>query len=266
MATGEQGRSGARPGLTGLSLCALSLGLCVLFLALGGWQVARLGWKTDLIARVEARIHAPAVPAPGPDAWTGITAQKDAYRVVSARGRFLNDHETKVQAVTALGPGFWILTPLVADAGPTILINRGFVPSATDARPGPGWTRPDGPVTVTGLLRLTEPKGGFLRANDPVADRWRSRDVAAIARARGLDGDVAPYFIDAAASPGQSDWPRGGLTVVRFNNNHLVYALTWFGLALLSAFGAWKFAGLPGPGSGSDLGSGIWRRLRRTPA
>jgi surfeit locus 1 family protein len=87
---------------------------------------------------------------------------------------------------------------------------------------------------VTGLLRLTEPKGGFLRANDPAADRWYSRDVEAMAAARGLT-DTAPYFIDADATPNPGGLPVGGLTVVAFRNSHLVYALTWFALALMLA-------------------------------
>ncbi len=94
------------------------------------------------------------------------------------------------------------------------------------------------------LLRLSEPGGGFLRRNAPAEDRWYSRDVAAIARAHGLDA-VAPYFIDAdAATAAQAGtpWPRGGLTVVRFRDNHLGYALTWFALALLVAGGAWRLA------------------------
>jgi surfeit locus 1 family protein len=82
-------------------------------------------------------------------------------------------------------------------------------------------------------LRITEPKGGFLRSNDPAADRWHSRDVPAIAARRGLTR-TAPYFVDADATG--TGWPRGGLTVIRFPNNHLAYALTWFGLAALVAF------------------------------
>ncbi|HVX81743.1 MAG TPA: SURF1 family cytochrome oxidase biogenesis protein, partial [Devosiaceae bacterium] len=89
-----------------------------------------------------------------------------------------------------------------------------------------------GETQVTGLLRISEPGGGFLRANDPAADRWYSRDVAAIARARGL-GTVAPYFVDADATPNAGGLPVGGLTVIRFPNNHLLYALTWFALAAL---------------------------------
>ncbi|MDB5653910.1 MAG: Surfeit locus 1 family protein, partial [Tardiphaga sp.] len=86
----------------------------------------------------------------------------------------------------------------------------------------------------TGLLRVSEPKGGFLRSNDPAADRWFSRDVAAIAQKRGL-AEVAPYFIDAAAVPGVAV-PVGGLTVISLPNNHLVYAITWFVLAAMVGY------------------------------
>ena len=203
------------------------------FLALGVWQLQRLAWKTELIAQVDARIHAAAAPAPGPAAWPAVNRRADAYRRVVARGTFLHDRETRVQAVTALGGGFWVLTPLRTDQGFVVLINRGFVPP--DSRDPVTRPAPQGEVRVEGLLRISEPGGGFLRANDPEADRWYSRDVAAIAAARSL-GQVAPYFIDADAAPGVM-WPRGGLTVVRFSNSHLVYALTWFAMAALTAAG-----------------------------
>jgi len=211
-------RSGAGRAALTLLIVATIVGL----LALGTWQVHRLSWKLDLIAKVDRRLHAAPVPAPrtaGPDA---------VYTRITAQGRFQNDRETLVKAVTDLGSGFWVLTPLTTDRGFTILINRGFVP----AERGTAHSAPAGMVTVTGLLRVTEPKGGFLRSNDPINDRWFSRDVAAIAAKRGVS--AAPYFIDAdaASSP---DWPRGGLTVIRFDNNHLVYAITWFTLALLLA-------------------------------
>ena len=90
---------------------------------------------------------------------------------------------------------------------------------------------------MTGLLRMSEPGGAFLRSNDPAADRWFSRDVAAISASRGL-AMVAPYFIDAEREPGGSRLPIGGLTVIAFSNNHLLYALTWGTLALMAAAGA----------------------------
>ncbi|MGH1560282.1 SURF1 family protein [Caulobacter segnis] len=87
---------------------------------------------------------------------------------------------------------------------------------------------------MIGLLRSSEPRGGFLRTNQPGQGRWYSRDVQAIAAAHHLI-NTAPYFVDADAAPNPGGWPLGGLTVVRFPNSHLIYALTWFGLALLTS-------------------------------
>ena len=141
------------------------------------------------------------------------------------QGRYLHDRETLVQAVTRLGAGFWVMTPFETVDGYTVLVNRGFVPP-THRRPA---TRSQGQIegetTVIGLLRMSEPKGGFLRANDSATDRWYSRDVAAISAARDL-GHSAPYFVDAEAMrPAIAGAPVGGLTVIAFANNHLQYAL-----------------------------------------
>lgn len=240
-----------------LGLLALCLSGTLLFGALGIWQVERLAWKRDLVARVEARIHAPAVPAPGRSDWGTLDLHDAEYRRVYLRGEYLHDRETLVDALTGLGPGAWVLTPLRTQDG-VVLVNRGFVaPERFDpaARAAGQIT---GQVEVAGLLRLSEPQGRVLRANEPAADRWFSRDVEAIARARGL-GEVAPFFIDAdagvaagarvgtgggdglasgaapAADTGEA--PVGGLTVVRFRDAHLVYAATWFALAALCVAG-----------------------------
>ena len=216
------------------------------FFALGTWQVERRAWKLDLIARVEQRVHAPAADAPGPERWAQVNAAADEYRRVRLAGIFLHDKETLVQASTRLGGGFWVLTPLHAADGSIVLVNRGFVPPEAQGRSARTATEPQGETTVTGLLRITEPKGGFLRKNEPAAGRWFSRDVQAIAAAHGL-GNTAPYFVDAdsaATSPGATPaWPAGGLTVIAFPNSHLVYAFTWYGLALMvlaAAAYAWR--------------------------
>jgi len=228
------------------------------FVALGTWQLKRLEWKRDLIERVAQRVHAPAVAAPGRDRWPQVNADADEYRHVRVTGTFLYELTTRVQASTELGSGFWLLTPLRSADGSVVLVNRGFVP----AKAG-DWRRNDphdetpnardqhdhlGPAAsgvsvITGLLRMSEPGGAFLRHNDPAGNRWYSRDVQAIAKARGLPL-VAPYFVDADATKGPADGdvggsspdrPVGGLTVIAFHNNHLVYALTWYALALMVA-------------------------------
>jgi len=191
-------------------------------LALGTWQVQRRAWKLDLIARIDARLHAPPEPAP----FGRAIGKQDEYRRVAATGRFVFGKDALVQASTVRGPGWWVLSPLATERG-TVLVNRGYV--ADRKAPSP----PSGKVTIVGLLRLTEPGGGFLRSNDPAAGRWYSRDVAAIARRNGIA--VEPYFIDAQAGVERPGQPIGGLTVVTFTNNHLAYALTWYTLAIMTA-------------------------------
>jgi len=221
------GAASRRNLATGVMLVVIAL-----LIGLGIWQLERRTWKLALIAHTERQLASPPVPAPGPADWPGL-GRDAVYRPVLAIGHYRRDADTYVQAVTELGGGFWVLTPFDTDRGFALLINRGFVPAERRGRVAPSPAE----QTVRGLLRLTEPGGGFLRSNAPAADRWYSRDVAAIAAAKRL-GPVAPYFIDASAPT--TGWPRGGLTVVRFRNSHLVYALTWFGLAALVAAMAWR--------------------------
>lgn len=224
----ERPPSRAKRAIFAVCLVLLAAGLT----ALGTWQVQRLAWKRDLIARVDQRVHARPLPAPTQADWAKVNAADDEYRRVSAAGTLANDKETLVYASTALGPGYWVMTPLTLADGTAVLVNRGFVP--TDRR-DPA-TRRDGElsgiVEITGLMRMSEPKGSLLQSNDLAADRWYSRDVAAIAQKRGLSA-VAPYFIDADAAANPGGLPVGGLTIIHFANHHLVYAITWYGLAAM---------------------------------
>jgi surfeit locus 1 family protein len=233
------------------------------FIALGAWQVERRTWKLALIERVEQRVHAAPVAAPGPADWRALTRENAEYRHVTLTGRFLVSRETRVRAVTELGEGFWLMAPLQTDDGFVVLVNRGFVPqgwrvtdeAATEAARAGAETPPNaegaagtdapgkpsanvGTVTITGLLRITEPNGALLRSNAPADNRWYSRDVAAISNAQHLS-DTAPYFVDAEAAadragPDANRPPVPGLTVVHFRNSHLQYAITWFALALMA--------------------------------
>ena len=215
----------------------------LVFIGLGIWQIERLQWKLDLIARVDARVHAEPVAAPGKDDWANVNQKDDEYRHVTITGTYLNDKEVLVHALTERGAGYWVLTPLRSVDGSLTYINRGFVPSNKrdlSARPE---TQVAGETTVTGLLRMPEPDGFFLRPNDPAKNSWNSRDVAAFAAKENL-GTVAPYFIDADAQSNPGNQPVGGLTVVSFRNSHLSYAITWFALAAMVAGAAvfvWRY-------------------------
>ena len=183
-----------------VALCAALL--CAVFFALGAWQLQRLQWKTALIAQVDQRAHAAPAAAPSSSAWANLSSHTDDYRHLRLEGRFLDHLSTQVQAVTELGAGHWVLTPFIgssggnagSDSGAVVLVNRGFIPNgAVPADAGPD------PVSITGLLRMSEPAGGFLRDNDARHNRWYSRDVAAIGAARGLS-HVAPWFLDQDAA------------------------------------------------------------------
>lgn len=216
-----------------LGFRAFLLFSALVFTALGSWQVQRLFWKLDLIARVDARVHAEAVAPPTKAEWPVIAPGDAEYRHVTLAGTFDNSREALVQAVTERGPGFWVVTPLTSAEGETVLVNRGFVPPDRRDPASRAQGQPQGEVKVTGLLRLTEPGGAFLRSNNPAAGNWYSRDVDAIGENKGL-ADLAPYFIDADATANDGGYPVGGLTVIQFRNSHLVYALTWFSLAIMS--------------------------------
>lgn len=238
-----------RSRATRIALAVCALVLFSGFVALGTWQVYRLQWKLALIERVDQRVHAAAIVAPAPDCWSQVSAANDEYRHVYASGVLLHALSSKTQAVTELGAGYWLLTPLRQNDGSVIFINRGFITEAQskvifadEAKVNPAALGNDERVLVTGLLRVSEPGGGFLRKNDPAGDRWYSRDVQALSQAHKLT-NVAPYFIDVEVDKSNRSSnadaalvrPVAGLTVIAFHNSHMVYALTWYALALMVA-------------------------------
>lgn len=236
-----------RRGLRRVVLLVLGIALFLGFVSLGTWQVQRRTWKLDLIERVDQRVHAAPVALPPVKQWPDINAARHEYLPVVFQGRWLPGKTVLTQAVTELGAGFWVITALQRDDGTQVLVNRGFVPQEQraqwlEAQPSVG-----SPASVQGLLRMSEPGGGFLRTNDPAQQRWYSRDVAAISRALDLP-QAAPFFVDAglpattAAASAAPSWPRASMTVIRFHNSHLVYALTWYGLALMVVVASWYVA------------------------
>jgi surfeit locus 1 family protein len=217
----------------------VAFALMVGFLALGAWQLQRRTWKLALIERVETGLRAAPRPLPPPTQWSELDMTRLAYQPVALQGRWRPEGLVLSKAVTELGSGFWVMMPLALEGGAQVWVNRGFVPEDQRTR----WvqmrqaSQAGEVVSVVGLLRANEPGSGFLRANDPGTDRWYSRDVVAMAEVRHLE-KASPFFVDAGlpgAPEASSAWPRPGLTVVRFSNSHLVYALTWFSLALMVA-------------------------------
>ena len=227
----------ARPSLVFPGIAALVV--FAILIALGLWQVQRLGWKQDLIARVNAGLAAPPAPAPGPAEWPALDFAERAYQPVTVTGTFDERREVYV-AYTQTRPngpfggiGFLVMTPLLTTEGWTVYVNRGFVPREQrypNQRPEGS---PAGETTVTGLIRAPSRRSWFT-PGDGISDNvWFSRDPELYAETYGAPSDeVAPYIIDALYDPElPGGLPQGGTTIVAFPNNHLGYAITWFGLA-----------------------------------
>ncbi len=232
--------SRAAPASRGRGRFVFLMALCAIafagFIALGNWQVRREGWKLKLIHDVAARVHAPPVAAPGPSAWPLVGKGHLQYLHVELHGRFLAGKSTRVHGTSELGYGYWVMAPFETDRGFIVLVNRGYVPAGT---PGAQTAAPAGETSLTGLLRFSEPGGGFLRPNQPKTNEWYSRDVAAIATARALPTSrVAPYFVDADAGTNPGGGPVAGLTKIQFRNPHVGYAITWYLMALGTLLGA----------------------------
>ena len=241
MTTVTEGRGGRWRDLLliGLSLVALAI-----LLLLGTWQVQRLHWKEALLETIAARIDAP--PRELSEIETLLATEGDVeYWPVRVTGRFRHDGERHFFATHKGMSGYYVYTPLELDGGRFILVNRGFV---THHFKDPAF-RPvgqvEGEVTVAGLARnRLEGKPSFMVPdNDPAQNIFYWKDLTAMAATSGVGGvdDYLPFFIDADDTGNPGGLPIGGVTIVDLPNNHLQYAVTWYGLAaaLLAVVGAW---------------------------
>jgi surfeit locus 1 family protein len=201
--------------------------LCVL-VALGTWQMQRLTWKQDLIDKLQTRSVAPAVAPPT----SGADLAPFEFQRVRVAGAFRHDRELYLVGRALNGePGLHILTPFVPQDGTTaILVDRGWVPfEGRSPALRPGGQIP-GTVTVDGIVRLEKPKGYFVPDNDPVKNSWYFVDVTAMSEAAGLALRPGYYIVsDAASLP--DGFPKGGQWRLDLRNDHLQYAITWYGLA-----------------------------------
>lgn len=227
----------------------MALGVLV---SLGNWQMRRLAWKENLIERVSERLSLPAIePTAATLSDADTLLAENEFRPVRLTGEY--DVAGEVRVFTSLsepkgpqgGPGFFIFTPFrPSTGGPTIFVNRGFVPQdqkGTESAP------PAGVVAIEGPLRAPESGSWLTPDADPQERLFFARDPSAIAAAMGIEGPVSPFFIDlgASATP-PSGLPQAGETRTVFPNSHLEYALTWYGLAagLAAVFGAFAYGRL----------------------
>lgn len=196
-------------------------------ISLGTWQVHRLHWKLGLIAEVNRNLTLPPLSLD-----EALALGKDAqYHRVALAGRFDHAKEAFVYGIVDGVPVWHVVTPFTTEDGRTLLIDRGIV---SDALRDPGRRRAGqvpGVQHVVGVWRVPDPPGFFTPKPDLTHRNWYSRDVASIAAADQVKL-TAPVIVEADAAPNPGGWPQGGHTVVTFRNEHLQYAITWYGLAL----------------------------------
>ncbi|GHA30573.1 SURF1-like protein [Devosia pacifica] len=228
---------------------AIMLLLMAVFIALGFWQVERLGEKQALIAAVEERYTSEPVAFPPAQDWASLDPADLIFQPVEITGQYLPGQSvrifTSLASTTARGaasgPGYWVVTPFALQQGGTVFVNRGFVPDALIDDYMTAESLPAGEVTIEGVLRAPEAASLFTPEPDPERRLAWVRDPGQLAALAEDDlSPIAPMTLDLAAGP-EGTLPQGGETVIEFPNNHLGYAMTWFGFALITPFllGAW---------------------------
>jgi surfeit locus 1 family protein len=224
-------------------VAALALAAFAVLISLGTWQVQRLQWKEALIATIAERTQ--SEPRPLGEIEQLFASSGDIeYFPVSATGEYLHEAERHFFATWQGQAGYFVYTPLRLADGRAVFVNRGFVPFD---RKNPETRREGqvaGPQTVTGLARnpLDEKPSSMLPDNDPEKNIFYWKDRDAFAASAGLSGvELVPFFIDADDAPNPGGLPVGGVTIIDMPNNHLQYAVTWYGLALalVAVFAAW---------------------------
>lgn len=197
---------------------ALTLVMLAVLVGLGTWQVERRAWKHALLDAIAAAEARPGIPLP---------ARPNQFLKVRVSGILRTDLPALYGAEgrdRPQGPvlGAQLLMPLDRPGADTVLVLLGWVP----ALPAP---QPPHPATIEGYVRLAEHPAWFSPADDAAGHRFYTLDPAAIGAALGL-ARVAPFTV-VALGPETGAIPEPAHTMPRPVDNHLSYALTWFGLA-----------------------------------
>ena len=194
------------------------VGVAIL-VGLGLWQLQRLDWKQEVLARIEAQMASAPAPLPA----QGETSEAGKYQPVAVTGRTVGPELHMLTGMTGIGPGYEVITAFETAEGRRILLDRGFLPEV-----GKDVARAPVALTVTGNLHWPEEASSNTPQPDLGRNIWFARDVPAMAAhlgaepvlvvARDVTGDeqgIIPVPVSTAGIP----------------NDHLGYALTWFSLA-----------------------------------
>ncbi len=259
--------SGAAPGMTArwrrlVVPGTMTLAMLIATIGLGTWQVGRLQWKRAILDRIESAERSPPIPLPdsplpnltgpnlpGPNLPLANLPLPNlplanlplAFMKVTVTGRFAPDIVALYGAEgrdTPTGPtmGARLIVPLLRDGAATVLVDRGWVPLK---RTKP-LDVPTGPTTIEGFIHPGAAASWFSATDDLSGRRFYTLDPARIGATLGVE-PVAPFVLVALGGPTKGQWPAPARDLPKPANNHLVYAITWYGFAvtLLIVFGIW---------------------------
>lgn len=232
------------PGVIVTTLVCL---ICVAILGgLGVWQLQRKVWKENLIAIMTARLDAKPQPLPPRSQWTKLTQANDEFRRVEFTAEFLPGKEALVYTAGSplrsdvKGPGYWVFAPARLPGGSIVVVDRGFVPLDRKDAASPAAGVPKGTIDIVGMLRWPEERSAFTPREEEGGNVWFLRDPAAMS-ARGHWDAQAPFYVDQESPVPAGGLPKPGKLEVHLPDNHLQYAVTWFGLAagLIGVYAWW---------------------------
>jgi surfeit locus 1 family protein len=226
------------------------------FIGLGTWQLQRKAWKEALIANLEQRLSAPPVDLPPRQRWAQLNPAEDEFRHVKFSAAFVPGADALVYTTgSALrsdvsGPGYWVLAPARLATGGLLVVNRGFIPEGRQDTATQASSEITANVEMVGVLRWPEARGFFSPNDQPARNLWFARDPVGIASAKSW-GDVAPFYVELERPQPPGGLPQAGPLKANLRNEHLQYAITWYGLALVVVvmFAFWLRARRQAPGS-----------------
>jgi surfeit locus 1 family protein len=238
----------------------------VVLIGLGTWQIQRKAWKEALIASLTAQLAAPPVALIPPADWPSLDPARDEYHRVTFSAQFDYADEALVFAAASAfrpdvsGPGYWVFTPARLAGGGLVVVNRGFVPDGRQDPKSRAGGNVRGVINVVGAMRWPDTRHWFTPNDDPAHNLWFSRDPRSIAAAKGFGQGpepLAPFFVEQESPSPPGGLPQPGKIVVDLPNNHLQYAVTWYGLALVLVvvFVTWAFGSGRRRKSGTDAAS-----------
>ena len=206
------------------------LGLALL-VSLGTWQVQRLAWKEGILEEIDSTISGPAVPLP-----TMIAPSEQRYQPVELNGVIEPGEVHILVSVKLRGAGYRIIAPFVTEDGRRILIDRGFVENEFKDE-----VRQTGPAAINGNLHWPDDRNPATPENDLTRNIWFARDSGAMAEELETEPLLVVVRSETPPAPGLTPIP---VSTEGIPNNHLGYAIQWFGLAAvwagMTAFLLWR--------------------------